>query len=336
MPVMETQRRYNPLTRQWVLVCAGRSQRPWQGAKEVDQPVAQQSYDQGCYLCPGNERINGALNPTYHDTFIFTNDFSSLTPRPQESHQPILDDPLFKATPTKGTCRVLCFSPRHDLSLPQLSVAQIQKVIDAWQQEFIDLSQQYAWVQLFENKGAAMGCSNPHPHGQIWASNFLPNELQTEEQNQQAYYQQHNRSMLFDYTQDELVKQERIVAENADWLVVVPYWATWPFETLLLPKTILASWHDITVAQKTTLADILRSFLQCYDRLFNTSFPYSMGWHCAPNGAAEKKAWQLHAHFYPPLLRSATIKKFMVGYEMLAEAQRDITPEVAAKKLREA
>jgi UDPglucose--hexose-1-phosphate uridylyltransferase len=332
MLLKKAHRRLNPLTNEWVLVCANRTQRPWQGANETITADTRPTYDPNCYLCPGNTRANGEKNPNYQDVYVFNNDFSALK-REENLREEV--SALFSAEEVSGECRVICFSPEHNLTLPQMSVEAIEKVIVTWKTQFIELSQNYAWVQLFENKGAAMGCSNPHPHGQIWASNFLPNEIQQEELNQHCYFREHQSRLLYDYAQAELAEEIRIIEQNEHWVVVVPYWATWPFETLLLPKAQLANWQQMTAEQAIALAEILKSFLARYDRLFNISFPYSMGWHCAPAIKGAVTHWQLHAHFYPPLLRSATVKKFMVGYEMLAEAQRDITPEAAAEKLRE-
>lgn len=332
MALSKTHRRLNPLTNQWVLVCANRTKRPWQGAKEMTNVSKLAEHDASCYLCPGNIRANKEQNPNYDDVFVFPNDFSALTPQTEIKTEV---EALFVAEEVSGECRVICFSPQHNLTLPEMELAQIEKVIDTWQTQFAELIEKYRWVQIFENKGAVMGCSNPHPHGQIWASSFVPNEVEKEEQNQERYFADFGSSLLLDYAHKELVLNERIVEQNDDWLVVVPYWATWPFETLLLPKHKLASWSEMNTTQKVSLAKILKSLLSRYDRLFNVSFPYSMGWHSAPNIPDCKEYWQLHAHFYPPLLRSADVKKFMVGYEMLAESQRDFTPEVAAEKLRE-
>lgn len=331
MAFEKTHRRLNPLTNESVLVCANRTKRPWQGAQEQTQIEQRPEHDACCYLCPRNTRANGEVNPDYEDVYVFTNDFSALTPQTQ-LHQEA--SALFTAEEVSGECRVICFSPRHDLTLPQMSVDAILKVVQLWQQQFTELSQQYRWVQIFENKGAVMGCSNPHPHGQIWASNFVPNEVAKEQRNLANYYDKHGTNLLVDYAEQELEQGTRIVEQNEHWLVVVPYWATWPFETLLLPKAHTPSWQAMTDVQQQALAEILKAFLMRYDKLFNVSFPYSMGWHCATK-ADENAFSQLHAHFYPPLLRSASVKKFMVGYEMLAESQRDLTPEVAAEKLRE-
>ena len=324
-------RRYNPLTGEWVLVSPQRTQRPWQGQVEKASPDERPAYDPGCYLCPGNERAGGLRNPGYDSTFVFTNDFAALLPDTPPARS---DHPLLRFETQQGTCRVVCFSPRHDLTLPEMALADIRRVVDVWTEQVAELGQRYCWVQVFENKGAMMGCSNPHPHGQIWAGDALPNEPSKEDCEQRVYLEEHGRSLLLDYANLEAERQERIVVENEHWLAVVPHWAVWPFETLLLPRRHVLRLPDLDDAQRDALADILKRLLTKYDNLFEISFPYSMGWHGAPTGPGEFTHWQLHAHFYPPLLRSATVKKFMVGYEMLAEAQRDVTPEQAAARLR--
>jgi len=332
-PTEHPHRRFNPLTGEWVLVSPHRTKRPWQGQVEKAPSDDRPSYDPKCYLCPGNERAGGAKNPQYQHTNVFTNDFAALlpdTPIPnltREHH-------LFLTRAASGTCRVMCFSPRHDLTLPEMSVLDIQRVVDTWAEQITELSQNYSWVQVFENKGSVMGCSNPHPHGQIWAQDNLPNEPAKEDRHQREYFDVTGHPMLLDYLDLELESGERTVAENQDWLALVPYWATWPFEILLLPKRHVQRLPELEAGERHELAEILKRLLTKYDNLFETSFPYSMGWHGAPGWDEHRPAWQLHAHFYPPLLRSATVKKFMVGYEMMAEAQRDITAEQAAKRLR--
>lgn len=329
-------RRYNPLIGEWILISPHRTQRPWQGQVEKSSTDIQPSYDPQCYLCPNNVRAGGHKNPDYLHTFVFTNDFAALVPHEEALSSPIIEDMnLLKVQSISGTCRVICFSPRHDLTMASMSLEDIRRVINLWSDQIDELEKIYTWVQVFENKGSAMGCSNPHPHGQIWASNALPNEPFKEDHCQHQYFDKHKRPLLLDYVELEVKKQERVVAENEDWLVVVPFWAVWPFETLLLPKFLVARLPLLTNQQRNSLAAILKTLLQKYDRLFDTSFPYSMGWHAKPANHESGEHWQLHAHFYPPLLRSATIKKFMVGYEMLAEPQRDITAENAAKWLRE-
>lgn len=326
-------RRYNPLTGEWVLVSPHRTKRPWQGKVETPQQEVRPEHDPNCYLCPGNKRAGGHQNPNYKNTFVFTNDFAALLPDVSdlgnESHS------LMQMQAVSGTCRVICFSPRHDLSLAEMQAENIRKVVDLWSEQIEDLGQAYRWVQVFENKGEIMGCSNPHPHGQIWASNQLPNEPFKENREQALYYQKHGSILLLDYLAEELSKRERIIVENEHWVVLVPFWAVWPFETLLLPKRHVLRLPDLSNVERDALADILKRHLTRYDNLFEISFPYSMGWHGAPTDKQDYQHWQLHAHFYPPLLRSATVKKFIVGYELLSEVQRDITPEQAAKRLRD-
>ncbi|MDB2387129.1 UDP-glucose--hexose-1-phosphate uridylyltransferase [Shewanella sp.] len=325
-------RRYNPLTQQWVLVSPHRAKRPWQGQREPHAVRANSQYDPTCYLCPGNQRINGEKNPNYTAPFVFTNDFAALTPHtPQATH----NDPLFSLQSVTGTCRVICFSADHSQTLATLSIAQLTAVFAKLSQEVNTLSQQFPWVQAFENKGMAMGCSASHPHGQIWAVSELPNEAIIESRSQLQYFVQHGRNLLMDYANRELAKLERIVISNDDWLVVVPWWAAWPFETLLLPRFSVSHLDQLNKKQQISLAKIIKSLMTRYDNLFTTPFPYSMGWHGAPFDGVQHPEWQLHAHIYPPLLRSAEIKKFMVGYEMLAESQRDLPPEQAADLLRQ-
>lgn len=325
-------RRFNPLKNQWILVSPHRAKRPWQGQQEETVADNKPSYDPTCYLCPGNKRITGEQNPVYNKPFVFKNDFSALlpdTPAPEAG-----SDPLFQISHTQGESRVICFSPDHSKTLPQLSVAEIEQVVQVWQEQANELKSRYQWVQIFENKGAMMGCSNPHPHGQIWASNFLPNEIAIEDECQANYFSQYGRPLLLDYAERELTKKERIVVETEDWIAVVPYWAGWPFETLLLPKRKhFKRITDLNEAERADLALALKKLTTRYDNLFNISFPYSMGFHFAPFNESDNQHWQLHAHFYPPLLRSATVRKFMVGYEMMAESQRDLTPEQAAERL---
>lgn len=325
-------RRYNPLTGDWVLVSPHRTSRPWQGGREKLPPEDLTSYDPDCYLCPGNARAGGERNPDYTATFVFTNDFAALLPEGGDVTP--FSDELFQARAVQGTCRVLCFSPRHDLSLALMSEGEIDAVIDMWAEQFTELGERYRWVQVFENRGAMMGSSMPHPHGQVWASDQLPNEPAKEDSRQREYFARHDVPLLLDYLVQELEHGERIVVENDDWAAIVPYWAVWPFETILLPKAGVRYFQDLDQAQRAGLASILKRLLVRYENLFETAFPYSMGWHPAPNGIDDPAHWQLHAHFYPPLLRSAAVKKFLVGYEMLAEAQRDITPEQAAARLQ--
>jgi UDPglucose--hexose-1-phosphate uridylyltransferase len=308
-----------------------RTQRPWLGQKESISEERPQ-YDSNCYLCPGNTRANGAQNPQYQSTFVFKNDFAALLPEEHSLSPRQGKSPFYRSQTAHGE---ICFSPRHDLTLPELSLREIILIIDIWREQTRELSQKYPWVQVFENKGAIMGCSNPHPHGQIWASNFLPTEITKEDENQRSYLQEHGSPLLLDYAHSELKEGTRVIASNKQWVLVIPFWALWPYEYLLLPLFPVRSLLDLDEEQKSSLAEIMKEGLIRYDNLFETSFPYSMGWHTAPFFSGPNDHWQLHAHYYPPLLRSATIKKFMVGYEMLAEPQRDLTPEQAAERLRE-
>jgi UDPglucose--hexose-1-phosphate uridylyltransferase len=322
-------RRYNPLTASWVQVSPQRMGRPWQG--EVSEPDPPPSpYDAACYLCPGNARVGGEANPAYEGVYVFDNDFPALEDAEGGSAS---DDPLLRAEASGGVCRVICFSPDHGKSLPLLGPEQIRAVIDCWAAQTEELGARFAHVQVFENKGAMMGCSNPHPHGQVWATAHVPQETATEDACQRAYFAEHGRPMLRDVSEREAAG-ERVVEVNDDWLAIVPFWAAWPFETLLLPRFAVQRMPQLTGTQRDSLAVILKALTTRYDNLFQTGFPYSMGWHQAPFTQGEQGHWQLHAHFYPPLLRSASVRKFMVGYEMLAEPQRDLTPERAAEMLR--
>ena len=327
-------RRYNPLTGEWVLVSPHRSNRPWQGQSEAPVNEKRPPHDAGCYLCAGNERANGVTNPDYEGPFVFENDFPALlkdTPHHEES-----GSPFFQSRTVRGTSRVICFSERHDLTLPALPVEAIRKVVDVWVQEYETLARDYAWVAIFENKGAMMGCSNPHPHGQIWASDFVPSEVVREDKAQEAFLAETGQNLLVSYCEAEQSHETRVVVENDDWIAVVPFWAVWPFETLVMPKRHCPRLTDLSTPERDTLSDLLKRLCTRYDSLFRTEFPYSMGWHGAPPGLDGTAHWQLHAHFYPPLLRSVTVRKFLVGYEMLAEPQRDLTAEQAAARLRDA
>ena len=326
-------RRYNPLLDEWVLVSPHRAKRPWQGSQETSIADKRPQYDPDCYLCPGNLRANGDRNPQYDATFVFVNDFAAVLPATPDL--PVGSSPLFRSEAVRGEARVICFSPRHDLTLAEMSLPECEAVVDLWAQQTEELGERFSWVQVFENRGAMMGASNPHPHGQIWATDRLGTIPAKEDRQQRAYQERYGGSLLMDYAAQEREDRERLVVENETWLVVAPFWAVWPFETLLLPKFPARRLPDLDVAQRADLAEILRRLLVKYDNLFEVSFPYSMGWHGAPYNGDDNDHWQLHAHFYPPLLRSATVKKFMVGYEMLAEAQRDITPEQAARQLRD-
>lgn len=338
----EPHRRYNALRGEWVLVSPHRGKRPWQGKVEALPPDNRPQYDPKCYLCPGNTRAGGTIqNPKYDSTFVFQNDFSALLPDSDESIHSDSATPLFRSESVRGECRVICFSPRHDLTIPKMEVPAIRHIIDVWGEQTNELIRKYRWVQVFENRGDIMGCSNPHPHGQIWASTSLPNEPAAEDRTQREFYATYGKPLLSAYLERELQEDERVVDQNDDWAVLVPFWAVWPYETLLLPKFPVHRIFDLNESQRDSLAEILKHFLNKYDNLFDTSFPYSMGWHGAPGVLTDSELpeevapWTLHAHFYPPLFRSATIRKFMVGYEMLGEPQRDITPEQAAARLKE-
>ena len=331
-PENDPHRRYNPLLGQWVLVSPHRTKRPWLGQLEQAPRENRPRHDPHCYLCPGNKRAGDALNPDYEHTFVFVNDFSALLPD-TPADGPVAN-PLFCSEPVRGECRVICFSPRHDLTLAQMAVPDIRRVVDVWVEQATELGRKYRWVQLFENKGAIMGCSNPHPHGQVWAGSALPNEPAAEDRQQRMHLDQNHAPLLLEIGRHETGDGRRVIVQNEHWLALVPFWAIWPFETLLLPKRQVLRVPDLSEVERDSLADVLRRLLVRYDNLFEASFPYSMGWHGAPNQPGDFSHWQLHAHFYPPLLRSATVKKFMVGYELLAEAQRDLTPEQAAERLR--
>ena len=325
----EPHRRYNPLTDEWVLVSAGRDRRPWLGAEEPDAEGTPVPFDPDCYLCPGNARANGDINPAYDETFVFTNDFSALRP---DTSVAGFDDGLLRAEGERGTCRVVCFSPRHDLTLGRMSSDAVRRVVDLWADQSEELGRDYRWVQVFENRGEAMGASNPHPHGQVWAGTALPNEGSREDAAQRAHLAATNRRLLLDYV-DHDTASERVVDESGEWLAVVPFWAAWPFETLVIPKRPAARLAELDDPARNDLARVLRELLGRYDGLFGRPFPYSMGWHQAPFSDGSRDAWQVHAHFYPPLLTART-RKFMVGYELLSETQRDLTPEEAAARLR--
>ncbi len=327
----EVHRRFNALTGRWVLVSPHRTQRPWLGQLEPTAEQAGLLYDPDCYLCPGNRRANGEVNPAYAGAWAFDNDFPALLPI--ADGEPASDE-LLRAERVVGECRVICFSPNHALTLPQLSPIQMRAVIDCWSEQCQQLGKQYAWVQVFENKGAVMGCSNPHPHGQVWATAHVPDEPATEDERQRSYFAETGRTLLSDVAKRE-AGGPRVVIERRDWLVLVPWWAVWPFETLVLPRFAVQRMEQLTSAQRDSLGTVLGELTARYDNLFGCSFPYSMGWHGAPYLSGEQCHWTLHAHFYPPLLRSASVRKFMVGYEMLAEAQRDLTPEQAAERLRD-
>ena len=324
-------RRFNLLTGEWLLVSPQRTDRPWQGEHESQSSIERPEYEPSCYLCPGNERANGARNPAYHKPYVFTNDYAALLPNTPLASE---DQELFRAESAQGTCRVICFSPKHNLTLPDLPVAELEQIVNVWMAESAELGRQYKWVQVFENKGTLMGSSNDHPHGQIWASQAVPTIPAREDEQQRVYRAKHTRPLLLDYLERELQIGERLVEENDHWAALVPFWAIWPYEILLLPKRQVARITDLHADETAALAQILKRALQKYDRLFTVPFPYTLGCPGAPFMVEQSDHWLLHAHAYPPLLRSANVKKFMVGYEMLGEPQRDFTPEQAAETLR--
>lgn len=324
-------RRYNPLLGEWVLVAPHRTQRPWEGSEEDLTTVELPAHDPDCYLCPGNPRAGGVTNPPYTDTFVFTNDFPALIP--DVAYQ-ATESGLLRAETEPGTCLVVCFSPRHDLTMANLPVGTIEHVIDVWAEQTEKLGRDYRWVQVFENKGAAMGASNPHPHGQIWASHAVPDIPSREDESQRSYYRSHRSSLLGDYLEQELSDGSRIVFAGDHFVALVPFWAVWPFETMIVARRDAAHLPDLSTEERRNLAVVVSGLLGAYDRVFNYPFPYSMGWHGAPLDTADRSGWRFHGHVLPPLLRSATVRKFMVGYELLAGAQRDITAEEAADRLR--
>lgn len=328
-------RRFNPLTGEWVLVSPFRTQRPWLGQVESAPPEDHLKYDPSCYLCPGNERAGGVHNPKYQSTFVFDNDFPALSPEPLNSK--LNEGDLIIAENESGICRVVCFSPRHDLTLARMNPSEIRKVADVWAEQFTELEsrENIRYVQIFENRGPAMGASNPHPHCQIWASSFVPNEPQKEQTSMQSFLESHDRCLLCEYGAYERTHGERLVVGNESFDAVVPFWAIWPFETLLVSRRHIGDIAALNSQERDALADILSKLTSRYDRLFNVPFPYTMGFHQRPTDEKTHPEWHLHGHFYPPLLRSASIRKFMVGFEMLGTPQRDITAEAAASRLRE-
>ncbi len=327
-------RRYNPLTNEWILVSPQRNNRPWQGQVESTQENSLPDYDKDCYLCPTNTRANGEGNPDYKDSYVFDNDFPALLQEHIEYND--ANDFLFQIQPETGINRVVCFSPKHNITLAEMEVSEIEKVVEVWKSEYINLGKKenINYIQIFENKGAIMGCSNPHPHGQIWAQKSLPTQVEKTQKNLKQYFEKHKSSLLYDYLKQELEKKERIVSENNHFVVLVPFWATWPFETLVVSKRHFTNISEMEIEESLDFARIIKEITVKYDNLFNSSFPYSAGIHQAPTDNLPHPEWHFHMHFYPPLLRSATVKKFMVGYEMLGEAQRDISPEKSASVLR--
>lgn len=328
-------RRHNPLLREWVLVSPQRTERPWLGQVERVPAETRLSYDPSCYLCPGNARSGGARNPYYAGTFVFDNDFPALLSGVPQGGMDRCG--LIVARSETGVCRVLCFSPRHDLEVSRMSPPEIRQIVDAWVEQVQELGAQEPihYVQIFENCGTMMGCSNLHPHCQIWANTSVPNEPAKEQGSFSDYLHRQGTCLLCDYLKLELQSGERVVAENAGFAVVVPFWAVWPFETILISRRHLAALDQLTLDERGGLVDILKRVTTRYDNLFEISFPYSMGFHQRPTDGLLHPEWHLHAHYYPPLLRSATVRKFMVGYEMLASPQRDISAEAAAERLRE-
>ncbi len=331
-----THRRWNPLRQSWVLVSPHRTQRPWQG--EVGQKAAPSgiSYDVQCYLCPGNKRAGGAENPVYKGIFSFVNDYAALLPEsPVPTEQS--SSSLLVAEPARGLCKVLCYHPDHSLTLARMTREEIRPVVDAWTREYQELCglDWIEYVQIFENRGAMMGASNPHPHGQIWSTDFVPDEPAAETAAQREHLARTGHCLLCDYVAAECAAQQRVVFENDHFMAIVPWWAVWPFEVMLVSRRHLGAMPELSQAERDGLADALKRLTTRFDNLFQTSFPYTMGFHQSPTDSGQHPEWHFHAHFYPPLLRSATVRKFMVGFEMLGMPQRDITPEGAAERLRE-
>ncbi|MBD0777536.1 UDP-glucose--hexose-1-phosphate uridylyltransferase [Maribacter sp. ANRC-HE7] len=326
-------RRYNILTGEWVLVSPHRTKRPWQGKTESSHKKEAVTYDPECYLCPTNTRINGEINEDYKNTFVFKNDFGALL-----EDTPLFDykEGLLHAEGEKGVCKVICFSPNHSLTIPDMELTDLVTVVKTWQKEFTELANasEINYVQIFENKGAIMGCSNPHPHGQIWAQHSIPTEIEKKTNTQKAHYQKEGTSLLQKYLEQELEDGSRIISQNDSFVTLVPFWAIWPYEAMIVPRRQMSNILGLRVQEREDFAHQLKTLTQKYDALFDTSFPYSSGIHQAPTDGKEYSEWHWHMSFYPPLLRSATIKKFMVGYEMFAMAQRDITPELAAEQLK--
>lgn len=328
-------RRYNPLTGEWVLVSPHRTKRPWQGKVEPAAPVTSVMHDSSCYLCPGNRRAGGKENPGYSDTYVFINDYSALLEEIPSAD--INDGELFQSVSERGICKVICFSPRHDLTIALMAKNAIRKVIDTWIAEFLSIGSNdfINYVQIFENRGEIMGASNPHPHGQIWANEHIPYIPSMEDRKQKRHYEKNGITLLEEYLEKELEKRDRLIFENNSFVALVPFWAVWPYETMILPRRHMSGIDEMTAEERDDLADALKSMTVKFDNVFKTSFPYSMGIHQRPTDGKNYDYWQFHIHFLPPLLRSATVKKFMVGYELLANPQRDITAEKSAGILRQ-
>jgi len=327
-------RRFNPLTREWVLVSPHRTDRPWQGQIEKSATDARVAYDPACYMCPGNTRATGARNLAYDATLVFDNDYPAL--RPETAPDQVDPKGLLVARDESGICRVVCFSPRHDVTISRMQVPEIHRVVDVWAEQYLELGARpsIANVQIFENRGALMGASNPHPHCQIWATSSLPNEPAKELVAQREYLAAHQTCLICAYLEQERSQGERMVLENSHFSALVPFWAIWPFETMVIPRRHAGAMTELTGDEREGLADVLKRLTTRYERLFDAPFPYSMGFHQSPTDEQPHREWHLHAHFYPPLLRSPTIRKFMVGFEMLGTPQRDITAEFAAERLR--
>ncbi len=327
-------RRYNILTGEWILVSPHRTKRPWQGKTEKSPGAERESYDPYCYLCPGNTRSSGEKNPDYKEPYTFVNDFSALLP---DTPKKRVENGLFKAETERGICKVICFSPDHSVTLPLMEVEEITKVVQMWKKEYKELGStgDINYVQIFENKGEIMGCSNPHPHGQIWSQLSIPTEIKKKTKHFSEYWEQNQISLLEDYLQQELEAKERILLENEHFVALIPYWAVWPYEVMIVPKKHYQNIGQLNAEEEKAFAEIIKRQTIMYDNLFGTSFPYSSGIHQAPTDGKEHQEWHFHMSFYPPLLRSATVKKFMVGYEMFAGPQRDITAEQAAETLRQ-
>ncbi len=328
-------RRYNPLTGEWVLVSPHRTKRPWQGQVEPETSLNSAECDASCYLCPGNQRAGGKKTPRYESTYVFVNDYSALLPDSAQEEK--IGSELFKAESERGLCKVICFSPRHDLTIALMERNAIRKVVDTWIEQYLEIGNKdfISYVQIFENRGSVMGASNPHPHGQIWANEHIPDIPATEDRMQKDYFNNHGTALLEDYVKEEREKKDRIIFENTSFAAVVPYWAVWPYETMILPKRHVTGIDELVEEEKDDLADALKRMTVRFDNIFKTSFPYSMGIHQRPVDGKDYQHWQFHIHYLPPLLRSATVKKFMVGYELLANPQRDITAETSAGILRD-